>query len=104
MNIIQTAMRSLAPLLLVAAYTTSADTLSAERQPPPPLGCTAFSPAGTPLVRGINCRWVAVDGYPRRYIVYVPFSAAYSPRRAAPLVFYFHGAGGGAAHVLETSG
>lgn len=66
--------------------------------------CDAQRPAGRPLVRGTNCRWLGVDGYPRRYLVYVPESTAFAIDREWPLVFMFHGTGGDGERFWNISG
>jgi dienelactone hydrolase len=49
---------------------------------------------------GANCRAVAVDGFPRQYIVYVPASLRFRPA----VVVMHHGSGGDGVKFLEISG
>jgi polyhydroxybutyrate depolymerase len=66
--------------------------------------CDATRPAGTNLVRGTNCRWITVDGHPRRYVVYVPRNRAFSLSRRWPLVYVFHGTSGDGERFWRISG
>jgi len=66
--------------------------------------CDSVGPAGSPLSRGINCRAVMVDAYPRFYVVYVPHTAKLRPGEPAPVVFMFHGSTGTAGQFLRISG
>ena len=66
--------------------------------------CDSEGLAGTPFVRGVNCRVVPVDGFPREYIVYVPTNPSFDPDDALPLVFMFHGSSGDAVKFLKISG
>jgi poly(3-hydroxybutyrate) depolymerase len=66
--------------------------------------CDSEGLAGTPLVRGANCRVVRIDGFPREYIVYVPRNPSFDPDDAMPVVFMFHGSSGDATKFLKISG
>ena len=68
--------------------------------PLPPGACETQGAAGLQYETGVNCRFVEIDGHPRRYVVYVP------DRRlpAAPVVFMFHGTSGTGEQFLQTSG
>src|SRR3954471_1436066 len=64
-----------------------------------PAGCPA---AGRPYDAGVNCRTVEVDGYPRRFLVYVPNRGTATGTR--PVVFMFHGSSGTGDQFLRISG
>ena len=66
--------------------------------------CDSEGLAGTPFVRGVNCRVVPIDGFPREYIVYVPENPSFDPDEALPVVFMFHGSSGDATKFLRISG
>jgi poly(3-hydroxybutyrate) depolymerase len=66
--------------------------------------CDSNGPAGTPFVRGTNCRTVTVDGVAREYIVYVPKSGLFQFSIAAPVVMHFHGSGGNASGTFGENG
>src|SRR5437667_3120505 len=66
--------------------------------------CDSTGLAGTPFVRGTNCRTVTVDGVAREYIVYVPKSALFQFSMAAPVVMHFHGSGGSASGTFQENG
>ena len=68
--------------------------------PLPPGSCETHGAAGLAYETGVNCRFVEVDGHPRRYVVYVP------DRRLpeAPVVFMFHGSSGTGEQFLRISG
>jgi poly(3-hydroxybutyrate) depolymerase len=66
--------------------------------------CDSEGLAGAPFVRGVNCRIVRVDGFPREYIVYVPRNPSFDPLEPLPLVFMFHGSSGDAVKFLRISG
>ena len=70
-------------------------------QEPP---CPEREPAGTLYVRGVNCRVVEIDGYPRRYIVYVPTNPVFNLEDDMPVVFMHHGTGGDDEKFLRISG
>lgn len=63
--------------------------------------CDSTGVAGTPYVSGVNCRRLVVDGYPRKYVVWVPPGLAVA---GAPTVFMLHGASGDGGLFLRTSG
>jgi poly(3-hydroxybutyrate) depolymerase len=62
--------------------------------------CDSTEVNDTPYVPGVNCRLMAVDGYTRKYIVWVPPGVAAS----APVVFMLHGASGDGGLFLRISG
>ena len=76
--------------------------------PWPGLGITCDSRglAGTPYVAGVNCRHLLQNGYPRRYVVFVPQSAVdeMNAGRPVPLVFMLHGSTGTGEQFLKMSG
>ena len=53
--------------------------------------CNSVGVAGIPYVPGVNCRLMAVDGYTRRYVVWVPLGGVAA---SSPAVFMLHGASG----------
>ena len=65
-----------------------------------PPACATIGPAGTPYAPGANCRVVAVDGFPRQYLVYVPAGLGGGP----PAVIMHHGSGGDGLRFLAISG
>ncbi len=60
--------------------------------------------AGTPYTLGVNCRLIDIDGYPRRYIVYVSTLLSLAPGSQIPLVFMHHGSSGSGEQFLNFSG
>ena len=88
-----------AALATVAALALLAGRAHADG-PLPPDACETHGAAGLVYETGVNCRFVDVDGHPRRYVVYVP------DRRlpAAPVVFMYHGSSGTGEQFLRTSG
>jgi polyhydroxybutyrate depolymerase len=68
-----------------------------------PDACVTSGPAGTAYRPGVNCRVVDVDGFPRRYIVYIPRTRPVTGSRA-PVVFMFHGSSGNGQKFLRISG
>ena len=68
------------------------------------LSCDSIGWAGTPYVRGVNCRVVLVDGYPRRFVVSVPETGPYSEAVPAPLLLMHHGSTGTGEQFLGSSG
>jgi len=90
----------LAGIALVVAGSAGAG----EAKRPPAVNCQSTGIAGTAYVRGVNCRQVLVDGYPRRYVVYVPTSSAVRLDGALPVVFMFHGSSGSGEQFLTMSG
>lgn len=66
--------------------------------------CDSVGPAGSPFVRGTNCRFMLVDGYPRRYVVYVPHNMAFDLGTPAPVVVMHHGSSGTGEQFLQISG
>jgi len=65
-----------------------------------PANCASTGPAGTPYRPGANCRVVAVDGFPRQYIVYVPNTGT----GPLPVVFMHHGSSGTGLKFFNISG
>ncbi|MGH8523909.1 MAG: alpha/beta hydrolase family esterase, partial [Gammaproteobacteria bacterium] len=63
--------------------------------------CDSVGPDGTAYVPGVNCRVMAVDGYSRRYVVWVPLAGV--PANS-PAVFMLHGASGTGERFLRMSG
>jgi dienelactone hydrolase len=63
--------------------------------------CNSVGVAGIPYVPGVNCRLIAVDGYTRRYVVWVPPGGVAA---GSPAVFMLHGASGTGEQFLATSG
>jgi dienelactone hydrolase len=63
--------------------------------------CDSVGPNGTVYVPGVNCRVMAVDGYTRRYVAWVPLAGV--PANA-PSVFMLHGGSGTGEQFLRTSG
>jgi polyhydroxybutyrate depolymerase len=60
--------------------------------------------AGRPYVTGVNCRLVLVDGYPRRYVVYLPNHPAVTSGADVPVVVMHHGSSGSGEQFLDISG
>jgi len=87
------ALATVALLALAVGRAHAADPL-------PPDECDTRGEAGIAYETGVNCRVVAVDVHPRRYVVYVP------SRRLpeAPVVLMFHGTGGDGEQFLRISG
>ena len=82
-----------AKLILAAVVACLAAASAAEARP-----CLS---AGAPYHAGVNCRLVAVQGYPRRYEVYIPRTRG---ARERPVVFMFHGSSGNGERFLRISG
>ena len=72
-----TSVRYLAVLVLVGSRRVGAGVAGSCAQPGAPFGipCDSVGVNGTPYVPGVNCRLMAVDGYTRRYVVWVPPAA-----------------------------
>ena len=99
----------LAMLLVVAAPVTIARAGAAADLPfPLPDGwaeiCDSMAPGGEPLVTGTNCRWLRVDGIPRRYVVDVPDRPDLPPDRPWPVVLVLAGATAPGERIRERSG
>ena len=95
-------------LTAAAALSTGADAKATDRvhagtSPLPPEACVTHGVVGLGYEVGVNCRVVAVDGHPRRFIVYVPATAPVTGPRA-PVVFMFHGSTGTGEQFLRISG
>jgi len=71
---------------------------------PPAVNCQTTGMAGAAYARGINCRQVLVDGYARRYLVYVPTNPAVPLDTPLPVVFMFPGSSGTGEKFLKISG
>ncbi len=93
-------VRSLAILVLSAAALGHESPARAQAGGPFGVPCDNTGVSGTPYVPGVNCRLMAVDGYTRKYIVWVPPQVA----AGAPAVFMLHGASGDGGQFLRTSG
>ena len=95
-------LRNLAVVVLSAAAVI-AQSSPAHAQAAGPFGvpCNSAGVNGTPYVPGVNCRLMAVDGYTRRFIVWVPPGGVPA---GAPAVFMLHGASGNAELFLRISG
>ncbi|MEO8258884.1 MAG: PHB depolymerase family esterase [Acidobacteriota bacterium] len=63
--------------------------------------CNSVGVAGIPYVPGVNCRLIAVDGYTRRYVVWVPPGGVAANAAA---VFMLHGGSGTGEQFLGMSG
>jgi len=63
--------------------------------------CDGVGVNGSAYVPGVNCRLMEVDGYRRRYVVWVPLGGV--PANA-PAVFMLHGASGTGEDFLRRSG
>lgn len=99
----------LALALIIAAPATAGATRPAA-DPPFPMPdqwaeiCDAMGPAGSSLVVGTNCRWLRVDGVPRRYVVEVPDRPDLPPDRAWPVVLVLTGATSTGERIRERAG
>ena len=65
--------------------------------------CDSLGREGTPLIAGVNCRVMQIDGYPRVYNVYVPNGILDSNERV-PMVTMHHGGSGNGGQFLNISG
>ena len=97
-------------LAAVAAAMTAATLAAAparadavHHSPLPPGACATHGAVGRAYEVGVNCRVVEVDGFPRRFIVYVPSRPPVTGTRA-PVVFMFHGSSGTGERFLRISG
>src|SRR6185295_7200337 len=72
-------------------------------QPVAPFGipCDSVGVSGIPYVPGVNCRLMEVDGYTRRYVVWLPLVGVPA---GSPAVFMLHGASGTREQFLRLSG
>jgi polyhydroxybutyrate depolymerase len=98
MSIRLTAIAALAAVAALALTAARAD--AAGNGPLPPGSCETHGRAGLAYAPGVNCRFVEVDGHPRRYVVYVPERLP----GPAPVVFMFHGSTGTGEQFLRISG
>jgi poly(3-hydroxybutyrate) depolymerase len=88
---------------VLAAAALAAPASAAPHDNPLPQGaCGTQGPVGLAYLPGVNCRVAQVDGYPRRFVVYVPRRRPPSGR--APVVLMFHGSSGTGEQFLRTSG
>ena len=95
--------RSLAAVMLAGAFVSVSMSQAHAAQPVAPFGipCDSVGVSGIPYVPGVNCRLMAVDGYTRRYVVWVPLSGV--PGNS-PAVMMLHGASGTGEQFLRISG
>lgn len=63
--------------------------------------CDSVGVSGIAYVPGVNCRLMVVDGYTRRYVVWVPLAGV--PANS-PAVFMLHGGSGTGEEFLVRSG
>src|SRR6185295_15341306 len=99
----QNFFRYLARLLLSGAAMLGHISPAHALQPVAPFGipCDSVGVSGIPYVPGVNCRLMEVDGYTRRYVVWVPLAGV--PANA-PAVFMLHGGSGTGEQFLRMSG
>jgi poly(3-hydroxybutyrate) depolymerase len=97
------AFRTLAILVLagVACLGAGAPVQAQHTVPPFGIPCDSDGPAGTAYVPGVNCRLMDVDGYIRRYVVWVPLA---NVPAHPPAVFMLHGGSGTGEQFLRRSG
>jgi polyhydroxybutyrate depolymerase len=95
-------MRLTSALLAAAALTALAPAAASADQHAPS-ACVTSGLAGQAYRPGVNCRLIDVDGFPRRFLVYVPHTRPVTGERA-PVVFMFHGSGGDGQKFLRISG
>jgi poly(3-hydroxybutyrate) depolymerase len=87
--------------VLAAAVLGHVATAHAQNIPPFGIPCHSVGVSGIPYVRGINCRLMNVDGYTRRFVVWIPLAGV--PANS-PAVFMAHGGSGTGEDFLRTSG
>ncbi len=63
--------------------------------------CDSVGVSGIAYVPGVNCRLMVVDGYTRRYVVWVPLAGVPA---SSPAVFMLHGGSGTGEEFLGRSG
>ena len=63
--------------------------------------CDSVGVSGIAYVPGVNCRLMVVDGYTRRYVVWVPLAGVPA---SSPAVFMLHGGSGTGEQFLRMSG
>jgi polyhydroxybutyrate depolymerase len=85
---------------LAALAVTALAPAAAHAAPPT---CVTDGLAGQAYRPGVNCRLIDVDGFPRRFVVYVPRTRPVTGSRA-PVVFMFHGSTGTGEQFLRISG
>jgi poly(3-hydroxybutyrate) depolymerase len=94
--------RCLAVLALSgAALLGQASPAQAQAGGPFGVPCDNVGGNGTPYAPGVNCRFMTVDGYIRRYIVFVP-PGGVPP--GSPAMVMLHGASGDGGLFLKMSG
>jgi poly(3-hydroxybutyrate) depolymerase len=86
-----------------AGRTTAGAPLPAAFVPPPEWSglCDSVGKRGTPLVRGMNCRYLKLDGVFRRWVVQVPRNTAFPLSRRWPVVMMIHGSSATGERMLE---
>jgi dienelactone hydrolase len=97
------AFRCLARVMLSAAAVLGYISPAHATQPVAPfdIPCDSVGVSGIPYVPGVNCRLMAVDGYTRRYVVWVPLAGVPA---GSPAVFMLHGGSGTGEQFLAISG
>jgi poly(3-hydroxybutyrate) depolymerase len=94
--------RYLAVLVLSgAAVLGHVSSTHAQQGAPFGASCDSVEFNGNPYVPGANCRYMAVDGYIRRFIVWVPLGGVPA---GSPAVIMLHGASGDGGLFLGISG
>lgn len=71
--------------------------------PPPEWSglCDSIGKRGTPMVRGMNCRYLKLDGVFRRWVVQVPRNTDFALSRRWPVVMMIHGSSATGERMLE---
>jgi hypothetical protein len=90
-------------ILLLAGAAVLGETSPASAQQGGPFGvpCDSAGVAGTSYVPGVNCRFMVIDGFIRRYIVWVPLGGVPA---GSPAVVMLHGGSGDGALFFHNSG
>jgi len=91
----------LAALVAAAGLKEVAPLHAAPAVAPFGIPCDSVGVSGIPYVPGVNCRLMEVDGFTRRYVVWVPLAGV--PANA-PAVFMLHGGSGTGEQFLRISG
>jgi polyhydroxybutyrate depolymerase len=97
-----TLKRAVPALAVVAGLLATAGPAAARDSPLPHGACATHGRVGLAYLPGVNCRVARVDGYPRRFVVYVPRRRPVGGR--APVVMMFHGSSGTGEQFLRISG
>jgi poly(3-hydroxybutyrate) depolymerase len=92
---------SVLALLAVVGFGDVASVHAAPSVAPFGIPCDSVGVNGIPYVPGVNCRLMEVDGYTRRFVVWVPLAGV--PANS-PAVFMLHGASGTGEQFLRISG